>query len=160
MKQIVKTIVLYLMSTVNKFYPKAEKNIVFLSYPDMTDNSFSLFKYMIENNQKKFKFTWLLQEPEHLDLYKKMIGNNVNISKADIENIQFIKKSSIHGFLAYCSAKYIFFTHGFFIGMSVPKNQTLVNLWHGMPLKTIAYLDQDKEKNSVAKSTFTAIPPC
>ncbi|MDP5266906.1 CDP-glycerol glycerophosphotransferase family protein [Shouchella clausii] len=50
------------------------------------------------------------------------------------------KKMSIKGLYYFCSAKYVFSSHGILEKINL-KNQTRVNLWHGMPIKNIAKLD-------------------
>ena len=54
----------------------------------------------------------------------------------------------------YIQSKYIFFTHGFYTGMSLPKNQIRINLWHGMPLKAIGHLNAHGDDNTIAQSSF------
>jgi CDP-glycerol glycerophosphotransferase (TagB/SpsB family) len=50
-----------------------------------------------------------------------------------------VKKNSIAGWLWFCFAKYLFFTHPFFT-RKFPPNVVSVNLWHGMPIKKICWL--------------------
>ena len=150
---ITKTI-LFIFSLINKIYPKSNNKIVFVSSPDLTDNSFALFKFLIENNSDSYNYTWLIDTPD-IKLYRLMIQKNISILDKNLNNIKLLDKKSIKGMLIYVQSKYIFFTHGFYTGMSVPRSQVRMNLWHGMPLKSIGYLNSHGDDTSIPKSTFT-----
>ena len=51
----------------------------------------------------------------------------------------------------FSKSKYIFHTHGVFNDITLSKKQINVNLWHGMPLKNIGHLDNNKR---VPKSNY------
>ena len=148
-----KKIVLSIISFINIFYPKDFKQVVFISSPDMSDNSFAFFKYMIDKHSSKYVFIWLLEEKNNLLHYESMIKENIIIDNITYKKIKFISRNSFMGFYYYVSSKYIFFTHGFFTGMSLPKTQVRVNLWHGMPLKALGYLLNSKV--IVPKTSYT-----
>ena len=46
------------------------------------------------------------------------------------------------GFYYFFRAKYIFHSHGTFSFVVPTKSKIVCNLWHGMPIKNIAYLDK------------------
>jgi len=148
-----KKIALFILSCINIIYPKKSKQVLFLSSPDMSDNSFAFFKYMIENHSSKYIFIWLLEEKKSLFKYESMIKENIAIDDTTYSRIKFISRNSLKGFYYYISSRYIFFTHGFFTGMSLPKSQVRVNLWHGMPLKSLGYLLSSKA--IVPKTSYT-----
>lgn len=50
-----------------------------------------------------------------------------------------IRKNSPAGFLWFCFARYVFFTHPCFT-REFPKSVVAVNVWHGMPIKKIGRL--------------------
>ncbi len=50
-----------------------------------------------------------------------------------------VRKNSIAGFLWFCSARYVFFTHPCFT-RTFPADVISVNVWHGMPIKKIGRL--------------------
>jgi len=125
--------------------------MLFISSPDLADNSFAFFKYLVES-RKKYKFVWIVDRPEKIESYRKIFFSHIPLSQH--MNILIYHKKSLSGMLAYIQSKYIFFTHGFYTGMSLPKHQIRINLWHGMPLKAIGYLNKYGEHNTVPKSTY------
>ena len=134
-----KNMILKFLTLTNRIIPKNKKYIIFTSYPDMTDNSYAFYEYMLKNYPEKYKFIWLV-EPSFSDKNK------------NLEHTKIISKKSILGFYYYCRSKYIFFTHGLYNGIDSSSKQIVVNLWHGMPLKSIGYLDN---KSEFPKSNFT-----
>lgn len=131
--RILKNIYLF----INLFIVKVEK-IVYISYPDFSDNSYYLFLYHLKSLKNKKKI-WLVDK-EKYDL--------------QYENTSFVKRRSLRGLFHFFTAKYVFHTHGTFSFVkSGIKNKLIVNLWHGMPIKNIGYLD-NKFKYNVDSSDF------
>lgn len=68
-----------------------------------------------------------------------------------------VKKNSAAGWLWFCFARYVFFTHRCFI-RQFPSNVLAINVWHGMPIKKIGWLlDGDEgisSRYTLATSTF------
>ncbi len=147
-----KKIYIKIISIINNIYPKSKKKIIFISSPDMSDNSFALFKYMIESKKFDFKYIWLIDNIKNEKLYYSMIYNNISLNNDILKKIKFFKKKSLFGVFAFISSKYVFFTHGFYTGINLSKNQIRINLWHGMPLKAIGYLNKDDVKRQVVKA--------
>lgn len=125
-------ILLCVMEWFNRLIPK--KNIIlFNSYPAYSDNSRSLYQYILTNRPditENFKIVWGQDKkssiPEELIHY----------------NIEKIDKKSLKGIYTFLSAKYIFSTHGYFPGVKSGNNQIQVNLWHGCGYKSI--MDSDR----------------
>ena len=46
-------------------------------------------------------------------------------------NIRCVPRDSVRAYLAYLTARYIFFTHGLYGSPPPPAHKTVVNLWHG-----------------------------
>ena len=118
--------------------------IVYHSFPDFSDNSFSFFCYVI-NTHKEYKNIWLINNKDKLR-YNRLIANYTKSS-----NYLIIRKKSFLGVYYFCKSKYVFFTHGLFNDINLSKKQVNINLWHGMPLKNIGHLDNN---NRVPKSNF------
>ena len=59
------------------------------------------------------------------------------------EGILIIRKNSILGIWMLLTSNQIFFTHGIFEGFKkiAYSRQKLINMWHGMPLKNVGFLD-------------------
>lgn len=113
---------------VNRCIPKNPRKILFESNSDYCDNTRAVYDYLVANGYgEKYRFVWCVKDPEtfHAD---GMEGTKL---------VTFQKKS---GFPAYffqmASAKYVFYTH-YVPPFCNAKAQTVVNLWHGTPLKSI-----------------------
>ncbi|WP_088324542.1 CDP-glycerol glycerophosphotransferase family protein [Polaribacter tangerinus] len=126
------------------FFKPNKKFIIYHSFPNFSDNCFAFFCYVI-NNHKQYKNIWFITGSNR-EKYNQLITNYTTSS-----NYVIVKKKSILGVYYFCKSKYIFFTHGLFNEISLSTKQINVNLWHGMPLKNIGYLDQN---NRVPKSNF------
>lgn len=134
----------YLIKVLRLFICPQNNFIVYHSFPDFSDNSFSFFCYVI-NTHKEYKNIWLITNSDKLR-YNKLIANYTESS-----NYLIIRKKSLLGIYYFCRSKYVFFTHGLFNDIKLSKKQVNINLWHGMPLKNIGHLDHN---NRVPKSNF------
>ena len=136
--------IIKLLAVINSILKKNKNKVCFVSFPDFSDNCMSVFDYMVSNRLMKYEIVWLV--------------NNLYVPKYVMElkkqyNIKVIKQKSFLGILNYMTSKYIFYTHGAFNGMECLNKQIVVNLWHGMPLKNIGYLDNATE-DEVAHFTY------
>ena len=94
---------------------------VIRSFPDLDDSTRALTKVLLERaipvtvltNRKAVRPNWLDSSIEVLDVH------------------------SPRGLKAYLSASHVFFTHGAYGSPPPTSAQTIVNIWHGMPLKKI-----------------------
>jgi len=124
---------------------KPKKVITFCSYPAFTDNAYGIYKYIKEAEfYKDYRLVWIVLDPK--DCKKENIP--VEIIHDDL--LVLYKKS----FLAvwyYLRSKYIFITHGLYSNIPVSRPNTIINLWHGMPLKCIGVMDH-KGKRYMANS--------
>ena len=133
---MIKDFILYLIFILDKLIKKDEKLLVFSSQPDLDDNSFAFFKYIIEEKRvrSKLRAVWLIDDINSKAKYIEKVESCENRLAADV---YFVKKNSLLGMFYYVRSRYVFFTHGIFLGVRVPKNHIVVNLWHGMPIKNI-----------------------
>jgi len=131
---------------------KDEKSLIYYSFPDVSDNSFGLFCYVI-NNYPEFKNIWLINNVQHKKEYLQLISNYTEST-----HFLILKKKSLLGIYHFCKSKYIFHTHGIFNKLPLSKQQVNINLWHGMPLKNIGFLDGNantqKSNYTIATSIF------
>lgn len=133
-----KKIIFNIFNLIEKITPKTNI-IIFSSFPDYSDNSYALFKHMLENNyDTRYEIMWLTSNKNPQALSNE-IKNEFN------KSVKCYKKNSILGFYFYFRAFKVFCTHGIFSFIKI-KNNKKINLWHGMPLKTIGFLDE-KYKN-------------
>lgn len=100
--------------------------IMFESERDFSDNARALYDYICNNDKYlHYKLIWIVDDPE---IYPKK-DNTIFISrnkKKIRDKVTFYKLLS--------KSKIFFFTHYHWFTYS-KKNQTVVNLWHGTPLK-------------------------
>ncbi|MCK4687749.1 MAG: CDP-glycerol glycerophosphotransferase family protein [Candidatus Lokiarchaeota archaeon] len=143
-----KKVIFILISILNRIFKKG-KIIVFSSFPDVADNSFAVFDYLIKNEKdKEYLMAWLIDDYSKIDKINKNIYERFgNIS------VKYIKKNSFLGIYYYIFSRYIFCTHGIFSGVTLCKKQIKINLWHAMPTKRIGLLD-NKKKEDIATSNY------
>ena len=138
-----------IMEWANRLVPK--KNIIlFNSYPAYSDNSRTLYEYILRNRPditKKYKIIWGQEKgasiPKELSHY----------------SIETIDKKSLKGIYTFLSAKYVFSTHGYFPGVKSGNGQVQINLWHGCGYKSITDADRiyRGDINTVTGSIYVPI---
>ena len=119
------------LGLINRLISKNPNQIVMYSNLGFRDNVKVLFDYLIENKyNNKYKIICSLND------YKKYTNTN-------IPNVKFI--NNIIGIYYYLTSKYFFYSFGKY-PMKPTKEQTVINLWHGSPLKKIGNLEDDKKR--------------
>ncbi|WP_214084034.1 CDP-glycerol glycerophosphotransferase family protein [Methanoculleus sp.] len=116
-------------SALSRLVPKDEHKVLFFSVPDLSDNAKYVYDKMLESGfDKTYQLIWCVYSPVH--------ANYV------------IRRSRAYLYHAL-TAKYIITTHGTPPWKS--KNQVGIELWHGLPLKTIGYFANTDYPNAVAR---------
>lgn len=114
---------------------KPSKVIVFCSYPAFTDNAFAVYQYIIEKKIfPEYKLVWIVLNPR--DARKENIPYEIQSGNS----IVFSNKSILALFY-YLIARYVFITHGLYSNLKIERPNTIINLFHGMPLKRIGLMD-------------------
>ena len=112
--------------------PKNKNKIIFISNPDFSDNSKEYYEYLQSFHKNEYNMIWLY-------------------SKKDNQNYSFINKKyyiySIKGLFHLLSSKYIISTWFHGNNLLYMKKHTVLQLWHGMPLKTLGYNEKNINKN-------------
>lgn len=143
-----------MVKIINYIIPK--KNIIsFSSIPDYSDNSQAIFNYIIKNKQDindKYCYVWHVNKKSKI----RLIENIIRQQNLDI-NVKIVKSKSLISIINFLKSKYIFTTHGMHNGVTCFEKQTQVMLWHGMPLKTIGYMNEEDKKNGVPKGSYFSI---
>ncbi len=88
---------------------------------------------------------WLRDEPSRSISVTYLVSGDIEQSASRMrllvgaftDEIEFLNKFSLLAMWRYCRSRYVFFTHGLYGFMPLPKQQCVVNLWHGMPLKRV-----------------------
>lgn len=105
--------------------------LVFETEGDFCDNGRALYEYMLERGlERKYKLIWLVQEPEKLTAHRR-------------DHVRFLRRDSLTARYYISRAKLFFFTHPYWLRRWRP-GQTVVNLWHGVPLKGSSGKDMRK----------------
>ena len=113
------------------------KQIGFVSSPDLSDSCFALFERVLHSTEsQKFRLVWLVDKPvaAKLSLERQFL-------KEEIGNVLVVKRRSLRGLLAFLRCRYVFLSHGTFWFVRSGDHQTIVELWHGMPIKAIGAFD-------------------
>jgi len=117
--------------------PTNLKQIGFVSSPDLSDNALALFEKILElPRERELRLVWLVKS---LSASKKILRRE--FPNADLKNVSLITKNSLRGLMALLRCRYVFETHGIYGFAHFGRHQTIVNLWHGMPIKTIGAFD-------------------
>ena len=127
---LLKKIILNLIYFFDLIIKKNKTSIVISSFPDFCHNALPI--YFILSNNKNYKITWLLEKKENCNLFKEYVRNK---NLTNLDKTKFVTKKSLFGLLSYLTSKYVFYTHGLYKGVKIPKNKVVINLWHGMPMK-------------------------
>ena len=111
---------------------KDKKKIVFFSIPTISDNPYWLYKYINDNHSDKYKCYWLT--------------SNVVKDKALCPKNTF-ELFSLKGLYHLYTAKFVVSNHcDDFVDMVYSKRHVWLNLWHGMPVKTIGFCEKSVPK--------------
>jgi len=142
---MLKRYILKICSLINGLIKKKKNRICLISFPDFSDNCMSVFNYIISEELVEYEIVWLVNDlciPDQITELQKSY------------KIKVVKKNSLSGLINYMTSRYIFYTHTPFNGVENLNKQIVINLWHGMPLKNIGYLDNKDEKD-IPKFTYT-----
>lgn len=137
---MISSLLVRFVTTMNRLIPKDPRRAVFCSFPDVSDNAQALYAYIVAHpTGRGDRLIWLVEDP---------------VAAASLPSGKAVKKHSLRGMWHFWRAKYIFHTHGIFGNTVVPR-QININLWHGMPLKTIMQLDATHAEAPTFDFTYT-----
>lgn len=109
--------------------------LCFVSYPDYSDNSYAIFKYIVEHGYtKRYKLVWLVTEKSKISIIKKDL-------EVHTYNAKVVSRKSLLGLWYAIRCRHFFTTHGLYEAIDLhQKGDKGINLWHGMPFKRIGYM--------------------
>lgn len=155
----IQRVVIILYSCLRWVVPTRRNQIAFISVPDYADNSRALFSaIMASPNAKTFRLVWLARDA----------AVSVERVRSDFPDgipaqVRVIAKNSLRGLFWFLRSRYVFATHGTYRFVRSGVHQTIVNLWHGMPIKklgaqieSVSRADLDFAHYSVSTSEFYA----
>jgi len=117
--------------------PANPKQIGFASGPDLTDNTLALFERLLKSpSVHEYHLVWLVRSASNSE---KILHRE--FPDTDLGNVSIVTKNSLRGLWAFLRCRYVFDTHGAYFFAHSGYHQTIVNLWHGMPIKAIGAQD-------------------
>lgn len=136
-------IVGYISRIISYIIPEG-KFLLFFSYPNFTDNSYALYLYILSRPEYiKYKKVWIV------DYNEPSFNNRIKQIKAIDESTIVVRRNSIISLWYYYRARYFFFTHSLYSSFVLKDKKKRINLWHGMPLKRIAALQNNTSYTGV-----------
>lgn len=134
--------ILGIVSQLNQVVPKNSKRILFYESHDNStplDNSEALCNWMIQNG---------LDCDYHIAYCSDSLGM--------LAGSRVRRVGRFAGVIEYLRSKYVFYSFG---GMRIKpsSSQVVVNLWHGIPLKSIGKIAQDEAYQSERLDDFTYV---
>ena len=138
---------------IDNILPKNCKQILFYASPDFGDNTKAFYDYLIKispQNYNCFIFVYGNKWWEkNLERYKYLF------TKTQKQQCKFVYLYSIEGLLALFTSKTYVINEAFRSwGKNLSKKHTIINLWHGMPIKTIGFVEKNIEKDVLADYKF------
>lgn len=137
----VKRTAYFLFRFINRLIPKNGSQVLLASLPDFSDNSKAIFCYM-SANVSNYRLVWVVDDKELAEKLSR-IGYNAYVQKSVMGLIQFIR------------SRFLLVTHGQYAGLK-SKNQFLVDLWHGTPLKAMAFASEQSTKKELLEAEYGA----
>lgn len=123
-------IVLILLALAYRIFallPVRKGTALFSSFPDAADNSHAMFLHL-RDHAPELRFTWI-------------VGSDFAAGSRDLDQARLLRRDSLQAVFAMARAEWVFHTHGIYRFARRRRGQTIVNLWHGMPLKVIGTYD-------------------
>ena len=127
---------LFLSKLISFVIPTQKKLLVFHSSPDFADNSYAVFKYLLDIKKcKNYRYCWLFNKPSEID--KRILSELEQLVNKGFD-VKFVKRLSFKGLFYLYRCRYVFYTVGLYSSISFRQNDKRINLWHGMPIKSIS----------------------
>jgi CDP-glycerol glycerophosphotransferase len=113
---------------------------VVYSFPDFEDQGLAVSAELV---RRRVRVVYIVSKraSRHTGMARQLRSVGVHI----------VGKRTVRGAIAYLTATYVFHTHGMFGNPEPPTGKTIVNLWHGMPIKKI--------RADMGKPGIPGIPP-
>ena len=117
--------------------------VVLRGFPPYEDNIIAIYTAL--ESRPINHITWIVEDPS--------LEPPVPLRN----NTRLVKKGGLLDIYYSMTSRYLFLTHGYFL-RSIPSNQVSINLWHGIPFKTIGRtmgMEGRYDSFLVATSDFT-----
>jgi len=109
--------------------PLRRGTAVFSSFPDAADNAYAMFLHL-RQQAPELELIWI-------------VGAGFVVGDKDLVGARLLRRDSLRALFAMARAEWVFHTHGIYRFARRRRGQSIVNLWHGMPLKAIGTYDPE-----------------
>lgn len=133
----------FLIAVCNWLVPKRHQ-LVLQSFPDVDDHTVAILRWLERNPGKHFPII-ILTGGSRVHARRKL---HILLGPFS-EKLSLLDKKSTNAIWSYWRSDLVMFTHGLYGFFPSPPRQRVINLWHGMPLKTIWRAAKD-----------SPVPPC
>lgn len=120
-----------LLKFIDSITPKKSNKIVFCGYPDFSDNAKEFYEYMNLNHSDEYEMVWLYTDKKNKDY--------------PYIDTKFFAES-FKGLYHLFTAKYFIYTGLYINTFCSLKHHVFLQLWHGMPLKTLGFTEKNIEQ--------------
>lgn len=144
---MIKTFLNVISNLIFDIVKQDKTKIVYTSFPDFSDNTFAFFIFIL-NLKKQYKNIWLVDKKD-INVFKKITGN---YSKSN--NYKVYRKKSLLGIYHFFTSSFTFHTHGIYNNFGLIKKHTVVNLWHGMPIKKVGFYENNNNYKNYIPSNY------
>jgi CDP-glycerol glycerophosphotransferase len=120
------------LSLLNQCLPKRDA-LVISTFPDIEDQGISLLRELVKVGYRPLPDIALLVagSPEQArEKLTRLVGPQAKM-------FHVLNKWTVKALWLYSRSRWVIFTHGLYMARRQPRSQTVVNVWHGMPLKRI-----------------------
>lgn len=144
MRNVVKKIFYFLIG----LFPKNKNKIVLESHPDFNDSAKVMYDYLQKKGKRKYKFIWLVDNPQ-------------KYNKLKLKNTKFInvyKPLSLRYLYHVITSKYLMFGNREIRWVDLNK-QIVISLTHGIPIKSCkGKFPKDKTFNYLLATSEKTVP--
>lgn len=131
-KKIASYVVVYIIRIMNTLVPKSRKLVLFSSSDGYSGNAKAMYLYLLQNFPY-YATVWVLHQKEEV----------IRLRKTGIKSYYSF---SLPGMAALLRAGFIAATHLEFSRYKAFFGQKYINLWHGMLIKKIGYMDPGEKE--------------
>lgn len=142
MYTIIKWVLNVIYRAASCLIPVDHRTVAYISFPDAADNTWHLYRFQVRE-LAGYRLVWLVSRADS------RVRDKVLSVNQGRNTVLVVKKNSLRGIWFFLRAMAVFHTHGTYFFVSAVKRKTVVNLWHGMPIKVIGALDEADDNFSL-----------
>ena len=132
LREVSRPIVFGILNVFNLVVPKRQ-GLVIAAFPDVEDQGIALLRCLVRESPSRPLPVTILVGGDSAAVRRKL----VRLVGPESSRMIVLSKWSWRGIWAYCRSSHVVFTHGLYRTRWLASRQTVVNVWHGMPIKRI-----------------------